>query len=177
MMTPVGGDEAVDRQQAEVGRAVDEDVVVVRHVPLDRFAQDLLASEGREQLALGRCEIDVRWCDVDARDLGRQDDVVERRPTVGEDVGHRAVDGVEVDAKTGGEIRLRVHVDAQDSMAFFGEGPGQVDRRRRLADAALLIRDRDHMHHRGITSNPLSMALRLRRSRGTSLAMLTPPRR
>ena len=67
----VRGDEAVDGQQPEVRRAVDQDVVVVGHVAIDRVAQDRLATERREQLALGRCEVDVRRRDVDARDLGR----------------------------------------------------------------------------------------------------------
>ena len=73
MMTPVDGDEAVDRQQAEVRRAVDQDVVVVRDLALERLAQDLLATERGEQLALGRREVDVGRRDVDAGDLGRQD--------------------------------------------------------------------------------------------------------
>ena len=83
--------------------------------------------------------------------VGRMTSVSDRA-TVGEDVGHRSLDGVEVDAEAGGEIRLRVHVDAQDAVALFGEGAGEVDRRRRLADAALLVGDRDHVRHRGITS-------------------------
>ena len=85
--------------------------------------------------------------------LGRADDVGERAPPVGEDVGHRSIDGVEVDAEARGEIRLRVHVDAEDAIALFRERSGEIDRRRRLADAALLVRDRDHLRHRGITSN------------------------
>ena len=120
---------------------------------LERVAQDLLATERREQLALGRREVDVRRRDVDAGALGREDDVGERRAAVGEDVGHRALDGVEVDAEAGREIRLRVHVDAEDAIALLRERAGEVDRRRRLADAALLVRDRDHVRHRGITSN------------------------
>ena len=95
----------------------------------------------------------MRRRDVDAGDLGRQDHVLERRPPVREHVGHRALDRVEVDAETGGEVGLRVHVDAQDAVALLGERAGEVDRRGRLADAALLVRDRDHVRHRGITSN------------------------
>ena len=85
--------------------------------------------------------------------LGREDHVGERRPAVGEHVGHRSLDGVEVDAEPGRQVCLRIHVDAQDPVALFGERPGQVDRRRRLADAAFLVGDRDHVGHRGITSN------------------------
>ena len=42
---------------------------------------------------------------------------VSGRATVGQDVGHRPFDGVEVDAEARGEVRLRVHVDAQDAIA------------------------------------------------------------
>ena len=59
-------DEAVDRQQAEVRRAVDQHVVVDVDLALEGVAQDLLAAERREQLALGGREVDVRRRDVDA---------------------------------------------------------------------------------------------------------------
>ena len=71
-----------------------------------------------------------------------------------EDVGHRALDRVEVDPEAGGEIRLRIHVDAEDAEALLGERAGEIDRRRGLADPALLVRDRDHVRHRGFTSFP-----------------------
>src|SRR5688572_11497327 len=45
----VGGHEAVHGQQPEVRWTVDEDVVVVVGLPLDRVAQDLLAPESGEQ--------------------------------------------------------------------------------------------------------------------------------
>ena len=53
-----------------------------------------------------------------------------------------------------GEICLRVHVHAQDAVALFGERTREIDGRRRLADAALLVGDGDDVGHRGITSNP-----------------------
>ena len=105
--------------------------------------------------------------------LGRQDDVGQRRATVGEDVGHRSLDGVEVDAEARGEIRLRVHVDAEDAEALFLERAGEVDRRRRLADAALLVRDRDHVRHRGITSKSIAgvATVPTRRRRGVTVML------
>src|SRR6185369_17385389 len=54
--------------------------------------------------------------------------------------------------EAGRQIRLRVHVDAEDAKALFLERSGEIDRRGRLADPALLIRNRDHLRHRGITS-------------------------
>ena len=57
------------------------------------------------------------------------------------------LDRVEVDSETRGEIRLRIHVDAQDAEALLRKGAGQVDGRCGLANTALLIRDRDHIGH------------------------------
>jgi hypothetical protein len=45
-------------------------------------------------------------------------------------------------------IGLWIKIDEQDLVAELGDTRGQIDRRRGLADAALLIRDRyTHLHH------------------------------
>ena len=46
-------------------------------------------------------------------------------------------------AKAGGGIALRIEIDHQRLVSGRGQRGGQVDRRRRLAHAPLLIRDRD----------------------------------
>ena len=55
----VGGDERVDGQEAERGRAVDEDDVVVVTDAGERLAQRQLAAElaGERQLGLGEAEV------------------------------------------------------------------------------------------------------------------------
>ena len=116
----------------------------------------------------------MRRCDVDAGGLGRQDHVGQRRAAVGEDIGHRSLDGVEVDPEAGGEVRLRVHVDAEDAIALLGKRTGEVDRRRRLADAALLVGDRDHVGHRGITSELRAVRPWRVGGRGSVPVMLRP---
>src|SRR5512133_821499 len=60
-----------------------------------------------------------------------------------EDVEHRAVDRVRVQALAHRQVALRVHVDAEDSVSLFREGGGEVQRRCRLRDAALLVGERD----------------------------------
>jgi hypothetical protein len=50
---------------------------------------------------------------------------------------------VVLDAEGGRRVALRVVVDDQNPQTGLGQGGGEVDRGRRLADAALLIRDRD----------------------------------
>src|SRR6476659_8836216 len=110
-------DESVDGQKSEVRGAIDEHVVVTFDLALERLAQDLLAPECSEQLALGRRQVDVRRCDIDSRGLGRQDHLAERRSSVSEDVRHRALDSVEVDAESRSQVRLRIHVNAEDAVS------------------------------------------------------------
>ena len=49
--------------------------------------------------------------------FGLAHDLVEGDAIVGEHVGHRLVHVRERDAETDGEIRLRIHVDAEDAIA------------------------------------------------------------
>jgi hypothetical protein len=49
-----------------------------------------------------------------------------------------------VDADAAARVGLRVEVDQQHLVAFLGQRRGQVDGRRRLAHAALLVDHRDH---------------------------------
>ncbi len=64
-----------------------------------------------------------------------------------EHVVHRLLERVGVDALRHGQVALRVHVDAQDAMPFLGERHREVERRRGLGDAALLVGERDHVAH------------------------------
>ena len=56
---------------------------------------------------------------------------------------HQVVTGniavVAGDSEPGRGIALRIEIDDQHPLADGGEGRGEIDRRRRLADAALLI--------------------------------------
>src|SRR5262249_48792057 len=47
------------------------------------------------------------------------------------------------------QVALRVQVDEEDLQALLGERDAEVERGRRLRDAALLVRERDHTAHRG----------------------------
>jgi hypothetical protein len=49
------------------------------------------------------------------------------------------------------EVGLRIHVDEEHLVALLGQRSGEVDRGRRLADATLLVRDRDDVRQ-GLTS-------------------------
>src|SRR5919198_6102116 len=119
-------DEPIDSQEPEIRGAVDECKVVALELTIDRVAQDLFTPERGEELALSRRQIDVRRRDVDARDLRRSGDFANRCAAVREDVRHRLFHGVEVDAHPRGEIRLGIHVDAQDAEALLSQSACQV---------------------------------------------------
>ena len=47
------------------------------------------------------------------------------------------------DAEPAGRVGLGVQIDEQDFLAAFGKTGGKVDRGGRLADSALLVRERN----------------------------------
>ena len=65
-----------------------------------------------------------------------------------------------VDAETGRGIALRIEIDDQDFLADGGKRGAEIDRRRGLADAALLVGDRKDARRLG--------ELHLRRAIGRS---------
>src|SRR5439155_15739124 len=89
---------------------------------LDRGAGELRAGGHEEQVVESR----------------RLHELGERR-TVEQVVRRRAV-GAHPEPRRG--VRLRVEVDDERALTGLGETGGEVDRSRRLADAALLVRER-----------------------------------
>ena len=95
--------------------------------------------DGAGEVGLRRDEVEVRERRV-LRQLG------ERRAV--EQVVARGA--VRAHAETGGRVRLRIEVDHERALAGLREAGGEVDRSRRLADAALLIRKRVDPGHAAI---------------------------
>ena len=62
----------------------------------------------------------------------------------GQHVVGRGAARLALDAEPGRGVALRVEVDDQHVLADRGQGGAEIDRRRGLADAALLVGDRDH---------------------------------
>jgi hypothetical protein len=58
----------------------------------------------------------------------------------------RIVGEPRVHAEHARQVRLRVEVDAERSLAALGDSGQQIESRGGLADAALLIEDRDDRH-------------------------------
>ena len=139
----LGGSEPVDRQQPERGRAVDQDVVVVVDDRLDRPAESGLPAERRHQFDLGAGQVEACRRDEQALDVGRLDAVLQRH-LVHQHVVHRGLEAAVLDAEPGRGVALRVEVDDQRPLAELGETGTDVDRRRRLADATLLVGHGDH---------------------------------
>ena len=138
----LGRAEPVDGEQAERRRAVDEDVVVVVEHGVDRPPQPGLPAERRDQLDLGAGEVEAGRGDEQALDVGRLDAVLQRH-LVHQHVVHRGLQAAVLDAQPGRGVALGVEVDDQRALAELGEAGADVDRRRRLADAALLVGDGD----------------------------------
>src|SRR5438552_1539122 len=142
----VRGDERVQREQPERRRTVDEDeVVTLGEVPAELVAEGHLAADRVEELDLGRRQLERRRRDVDLFRLRRADDRGNRDVGVDEHIGDRALDGVEVDAQANGQVRLGVEIDAEDVVAKRRKRAAEVDRAGGLADATLLVRDRDDL--------------------------------
>src|SRR3954447_2006466 len=137
-------DECVDRQQAERRRRVDQDVVVRVPDGRERLLQRALAADHAGQRELGAGEVDRRDRDVD---LTMLDHFLDRQP-VHQHVEHRALDRVRVQALTHRQVALRIEVTEQHLEVLLGERDAEVERRRRLGDAAFLIGKRDHAAHR-----------------------------
>ena len=76
----VGRAERVQRQQAQRGRAVDEDVVVAVGRRADRSAQLPLAVRHRHELDLGAGQVGVGGHQVQVRQLGVADDLLQGPP-------------------------------------------------------------------------------------------------
>ena len=133
----------VDGQQAEGRLAVDEDVVVVVDHRRQRAGQRLLAGDLADQLHLGRGQVDVAGQQVHPGDAGLEQDVVDGDPALHQQVVGGAVELVRLHAQADRQRTLRVEVDQQHPAPELGERSAEIDRRRRLADAALLVAQRD----------------------------------
>ncbi len=116
-------------------------VVLPRDLAQDP-GEDRLAGDLVDEVHLGGRQVDVRGHHVEALDAGVHDRVMRVALRVEQEVVDRR-HVVRRDAETGGQCALRVEVDGEHLPAVLRESCGQVDGGRRLADAALLIAQRD----------------------------------
>ena len=134
---PAGSRECIHRERPERRRAVEEhERVVVERAP-ERIGQIALAALSGGELDLCRGEAALRHHDVEIRKRCRPYERGQRRAV--QQVVRRRPVGLHPEPR--GRIRLRVEVDQEHALAGLREARADVDRRRRLADAALLVRD------------------------------------
>src|SRR5881397_2688476 len=105
--------------------------------------QDLVGAElelGTDQILRGRHDIEIREVHVGEARVGEG-------PTIEQRVVQRVADAVALDADAARRVRLGVGVDQQRLALRGGERRGEIHRRRRLSDAALLVGDCDDARH------------------------------
>src|SRR5439155_3541080 len=139
----IRGGERVHRERAEGGRAVQEDERVLLRPRRERLAQVRLAIRVLRQLDRRAGELRLGRNEVEVRKPRRLCEFFQRR-AVEEVVRRRSVCAL---PEPGGRVRLWVEVDDERPLARLRQTGCEVDRSRRLADAALLIRERVDLRH------------------------------
>ncbi|CAI7644867.1 unnamed protein product, partial [Penicillium discolor] len=132
----------VHGQQTERRLAVDEDDVVLPRHLAQHAGEDRLAGDLVDEVHLRGGEVDVRGEHVETGHVRVHDRVVRVALRVEQEVVDRR-DVVRLDAETGGQRALRVEVHGEHLAAVLRERGGEVDGGGRLADAALLVTERD----------------------------------
>src|SRR5205085_9446414 len=128
-----------------------EDEVVLRRAGCERLREVALAVAALRELDDCACELGFRRHEVEVREGGVLRELPKRR-TVEQVVARGAV-GAHAEPRR--RVRLRVEVDDERPLPGLGEAGGEVDRSRRLADAALLVRERvDPGHPRILATDP-----------------------
>ena len=140
----------------------------------DRIAQPERAILGRTEFKLESGQIHGGGRDMQPRHRGRHHGIAQRRfadqHVVGRDVAAAAVD-----AEAGGGVALRIEVDDQHPLADRGQRGAEIDRRGGLADAALLVGERNdaRVTGRGVAPYPLDIFDQLRSCAATLVGRRT----
>src|SRR4029077_2633141 len=108
-----------------------------------RVAQPIFAALQRDQLDLGASEIGL-GCDQGKIWYGCRVGCLGQWQVVGDQAIAADSTFGAGNAKPGGGVALWIEVDQQDALIDGSQGGGQVDRRGGLADAALLVGDRQN---------------------------------
>ena len=114
----------------------------MQHAP-----QGLLTSDLGDQLDLGGRKVDVAGQQVEAVDPSAHQHIVDGHTRFDQKVMDGQFQVVMLDAQSSRQRALGIEIHQEHSATVFGQRRTQVDGRRRLADAALLVAHRDD--HRG----------------------------
>ena len=136
--------EAVESEQAEGRRAVDEDVVEPVCQGREGTLEEVLPVVFVHQLHGGTGEIDAGRNDREIGNGALLDGGVWRDLAHDELVDSRLI---LLRAYRAGGIALGIEIHQEHLLAGFRKIGSEVDRRRRLADSSLLIRENDDLPH------------------------------
>ena len=136
-------DERIERQKLKRGRTVDKYVVVVVVDELQGVLEDILTPDLVDKLDGCARQFLVRRYHVA---VGSFADAVQNVRSLGYQlVGTRRA--VLVNSHAGAAVALRVAVEQKHTLALHFKGAAEIHRRRRFADAALLVRNGDYFRH------------------------------
>ena len=139
--------QAVDRQEAQRGRAVQDDVLIGLPGRCQTRPQSRFPGEGTHQFHLGAGQINSRRGHPETLHSTVHHHLGERPRLVQAFVDRRAELGL-VNAEAAGGIPLWVHVHQQHLPPKGGQARAQVYRGRGLPDSALLVHNRENAAHR-----------------------------
>ncbi len=138
----IGQRQGVEREQPKTRRAVDQHDVVEVFNRGELPRKDLLTIRPTGQLNLGSGQIDLRGNHVQV--LGSGDQTVRRWTVrIDEQIVHGVLGLLSVDAKMQGQVSLRIQINQADAAPGLGDRRAEIHGRRRLADASLLVHQRD----------------------------------
>src|SRR2546422_192853 len=125
-----------------------------------------------DELHFGADQVLSRGDDVEMREMHVREAGVRERAAVEQGVVQGVADAITLDADAAGRVRLRIGVDEQRLPLRGGERRGEIDGRRRLTDAALLVGNSDYAGH--LTSYCIPMAYIAGVLRGANIRTGTP---
>ena len=109
------------------------------------MADDALASHRRGEFEFRAGEVEAAGEERDVR-LLRLPHRVAEGAVVGEDVVERLAGVEQVDAEVDGQVGLRIAVDEENPAAVLRQRRPEIGDGGRLADAPLVVENRDHAH-------------------------------
>ena len=149
----------VDGQKIERRRTIDQHIAVAafacRRHRVDRLAQPVRAVALLRDLELEAGKIHGRRRDVQLRHCGLHRDRRELL-VIGQSIVGRVRPAFAVDAESGRCVALRIEIDDQHALADRSQRGAEIDRRRGLADAALLIGESEYPRSLGVDHRPNS---------------------
>src|SRR5215472_14059563 len=155
----VSGDQGIQSQKIESGRAIEHQEVILVADGVKGVAQAILTLLDGDKLDVGADKVLVRRDQTEPVQLGGEDGL----GCI--DFPHQEVVGAEAirvarEAETAGRVRLRIAVNEQGPDLSGGKGRGQVDSGGGLAHSALLIGNGDDASHGEISlEGELSLTL------------------